>query len=265
MNRSASAGFIPGLIGRGFLRQQLPRRGRCYRIGMAGEEGPGLLHPLLREHRAGDVQQFAAGPQQRPKRVEQRGLRGRERGNVGGATQPADVGVAAGDARGAAGRVEQNAVEGLSVPPGGWMGGVGGEGVRLQAEAVQGVFHPTQTLSVFVEGEQVAIAAFEQMHGLAARRGAGVEHALARLDVEQGGGVLRGGVLHAHPAALEAGQALNRHRLLQNERLVEQGVVWRRARQPARSERGLIVGARLKPGVHPQRHGRLSLRDFEHA
>ena len=76
-----------------------------------------LVLALAPEHRAGGVEQPAAGLERRPQRVQQLGLDAAQRGDVLGAAQPADVGMAAHDARGAAGRVQQDGVERLAVPP----------------------------------------------------------------------------------------------------------------------------------------------------
>src|SRR5262245_65303497 len=97
-------------------RQDLPLRivvpsrkfRKLQRLGLrsALEEFPHLCAVLLREYRARGVQQFTTGGEHPPQGVEQLRLRAAERGDVGSAPQPLDVGVAPYDARGLARRVQ---------------------------------------------------------------------------------------------------------------------------------------------------------------
>ena len=102
------------MAGRGGVQQRRPAAPwRCKNASIC-------CLALALEDRAGGVEQPAAGLEQRPQRVQQLAPAARASArHVGGAAQPADVGVAAHDARGAAGRVEQDGVEGPAVPPGG--------------------------------------------------------------------------------------------------------------------------------------------------
>ena len=71
-----------------------------------------------------------------------------------------------------------------------------------------------------VECGDVDIGEFEQVRRLAAGGGAGVEHARTRGQAaaqQQGGGQLRGGVLHRHVALRETGQARHRAGLFQGD------------------------------------------------
>ena len=126
--------------------------------------------------------------------------------DVAGAAQPAHVGVAAHDARGAAGRVQQDRVKGLAVPPSVRLAGVGRHRAGLQALALQGLGDAHQALGVGVQRGDVQVGQLQQVGGLASRRRAGVEHAgpgrqLAAAGVhEQRGGDLRGGVERARGA-----------------------------------------------------------------
>src|SRR6478752_10840246 len=81
---------------------------------------------LLLEDRAGAVDQPTARLQEGPQRVQQPRLLRRQLVDVALAAQPADVRMAANDARGGARRVQQDGVEGASVPPGARIAGVGG-------------------------------------------------------------------------------------------------------------------------------------------
>ena len=68
---------------------------------------------------------------------------------------------------------------------------------RLEPQPLEVLAHPLQAGAVAVHRQQLqARRAFQQMGGLAAGRGAGVEHALARPRLHQLGGELGGGVLH---------------------------------------------------------------------
>ena len=60
-------------------------------------------------------------------------------------------------------------------------------------------------LRIAVQRQQVDVGAFQQVAGLAARRGAGIQHAHAILHVQQRRGQLRGRVLHRHQALVKAG------------------------------------------------------------
>ena len=57
-----------------------------------------------------------------------------------------------------------------------------------------------QARGVAIERDEIDIGAFEHMRGLAARRGARIEHALAVGEIEQIGDALRGAVLHREQA-----------------------------------------------------------------
>jgi hypothetical protein len=138
-----------------------------------------LVLALRLEHRAGRVQQPAAGLEGGPQRVQQLGLDARQRRDVLGAAQPADVGVAAHDARGAARGVQQDGVEGLAVPPVGRAAAVARAGAAAQAQAREGVVHAQQALRVGVERQHVEVGQLQQVGRLAAGGGAGVQHARA--------------------------------------------------------------------------------------
>ncbi len=91
------------------------------------------------------------------------------------------------------------------------------------------------------------------MGGLAAGRGAGVQHAHPRLDSEQGRRQLRGGVLHRGPTLGKSGQRGGFDRFGQRERRRGRrhrlGVFPRR-----RQSRAVHVAAALEP-VDPQGEG----------
>ena len=86
---------------------------------------------------------------------------------------------------------------------------------RLQVQARQRVVHAREALRIAVEGEHVQVGELQEVRGLAAGGGAGVQHARARRQAgahQQVAGALGGGVLHRDGAVGEAGQAVDRHR-----------------------------------------------------
>ncbi|MNJ48860.1 hypothetical protein D3C77_440660 [compost metagenome] len=104
--------------------------------------------------------------------------------------------------------IEQDALETLAVPPAGGVAGITGNQLGIQAQTVEVFPDPGQALGFEVDrdhGLQFRFG-FEQVAGLAARRAAGVEHALAGREVEQVGSQLRGFVLNADPALIEPRQ-----------------------------------------------------------
>ena len=78
----------------------------------------------------------------------------------------------------------------------------------LKADAIQVLLHPLEAVVVGIDGNHAGQGrlALQQMGGFAAGGGAGVQHPLARLGIEQGGGLLGGTVLHRAVTLLEAGQ-----------------------------------------------------------
>ena len=137
------------------------------------------------QDRAGRIQQGAARPEQGPRGIEQARLQRHQRIEVTGAAVQEHVGLAAHDPRGRAGRIDEDGVEGLAVPPGRRRGGVGNQGAcgridaLAHAEAAPGGAHALQPRGVDVDGEQAqAGIALEQMPEL--RTGAEQARARAR-------------------------------------------------------------------------------------
>ena len=174
-----------------------------------------------------------------------------QRGDIGRAPQQLDIGMTADHTTGRAGRVEQDAVIGLAVPPAGRRAGIADQQRGTQAQALQIGPHPFQARRVLVQGSQLQIGnLFQQMPGLAARRGAGIQHPLTGFGGKQRRGQLRGGILHRNRACGEARQRERLNRLVQN-----QGTVNARDRRSAMSgcgEQRLIIGAAVLAGVDPQ-------------
>ena len=152
-----------------------PRATAGRQIGVAKRVGLGLT--LCAKDGTGGVEQAATGLEQGPKRVHQFSLRLGQGTDVVGPAQPAHVGVTAHDAGGAAGRVEQDGVEGPAVHHVAvWRASAALE-LGAQAQAQQVLLHALQALAVGVEGQQVELLQLQQMGGLAARGGTGVQHA----------------------------------------------------------------------------------------
>jgi hypothetical protein len=109
------------------------------------------------------------GLEQRPQRVQQFGLHAGQRVHVVGTAQPAHVGVAAHDAAGGAGGVEQDGVEGPAVPPGAGLARVAGlQRRRAAGPGGSGVLHAGQAHRVAVQRQQVQLGQLQQVRGLAA-------------------------------------------------------------------------------------------------
>jgi hypothetical protein len=129
------------------------------------------------KHRAGAVKQAPAWLEQWPQDGQQARLHGCELGDIAFTAQPAHVGMAAHDARSCAGRVEQDSVETIAVPPCGRLGGVGRDDPGLQAEAPQRLVNTLATRRIDVQGRDLRVCKFQQVRRLAARRGASIEDA----------------------------------------------------------------------------------------
>ena len=188
-------------------------------VAVVGAEGGQQFLIFRRQNGAGAIEQAAAGFQRRPERFQQLPLHPGELLQIQRRAQETNVRMAAQHAGAGAGRVEQNGIEGLAVPPVGRPAGVGGFQRCPLAEALEIFRHPLQPGRVAVQGQQLgARGQFEQMAGFATRGGAGVENAFTVLGLEQGGAPLGAGVLDAGPAALELGQLGQRRRRLQRNR-----------------------------------------------
>src|SRR4051812_3955504 len=96
-----------------------------------------------------------------------------------------DVGLAANNAGGRAGRVEQYAVERRAIPPFRWFGGIACDEFGAQAESVEVAAYAGQARSVDIERGDVCLRTFEQVCGLSARCRAGIENAFAILRIGQ--------------------------------------------------------------------------------
>jgi len=116
------------------------------------------------------------------------------------------------------------------------VGGLQAHVLAGQAQAVQILADPDQAVGIGIQGQQVDIGQLQQMGGLAAGRGAGVQHPHAILGRQQFGGQLGAGVLHRPPALGKPRQPLHRARGIEHDR------IGRRPRTDARQGMGLQSG-----------------------
>ena len=240
---------------------------------MALQKSVDLLLAFGFEDRAGGINHPTTGLEQRPQRVQQLALDGGQRDQVFGPAQPANVGMAAHDARSRARRIEQDRIEQPAVPPSRDLPGIRRlqrhlAARRGQVQTGQCVPNPIQAADVAVEREQVQISQFQQLRSLAAGRSAGVQHARAcrqgpRLlghAQQQRYGLLGRQVLHRDVAISESGQIQNRARLAQHQRLGADQEVCRLRRSMAQRSQALRISRRAGTScVDPQRHRRVTV------
>ena len=175
-----------------------------------------------------------------------------------------DVRLAADDAGGRAGRIDQRRVERHAVPPGRGIGCIGGLQLdrRVDADPPQRIGGAPQPPRIDVEREQAqARVALQQMRGLAAGGDAGIQDALCRSRAagrrrQRVGHRLRGAVLHRGHAIVETRQVGHRQRLLDPQRIGQRVVDGRG--DPGRLEPLTIIVAGGVETIHPQpqRRGR---------
>ncbi len=116
--------------------------------------------------------------------------------------------MAADDAGGGAGGIQQDAVELPLWPPLIRCRGIAVDHLGAEADAIQVLLHPLEAVLVGIDGDhagQLGLA-LQQVSCLATGGGAGIQYPLARLRVEQGGRLLGGTILYRAVADLEAGQ-----------------------------------------------------------
>ena len=202
------------------------------------------------EHRAGGVEQPTAGREQRPEGVEQARLGRRQRRQVArrGAASGRRDGGGRCPRRCTARRAGSRRRRGRPTSSVG-VAGVGDTGLGAQAEPGERLVDARQPAGVAVDGEEVEIGELEQVRGLAAGRGAGVEDAARR--ARRAAGRSRSGaarwaalILDRDHAGGEARQLRHRHRPCQRDRRAadERGV------DPVRRELGDVRRRRWRAG-----------------
>ncbi len=176
------------------------------------------------------------------------------------------VGLAPHDARRRARRVDQHGVERRAIPPGFQADRVGSEQARIGADPYprEGTAHTLQAGGIHIQRDQAQRGIpLQQMRRLAARRGAGVEHARTGHQRQRIGDALCGQVLHRHRALGEARQLGDGETGIEAQR-IGGGVI--DVRRNARVEQALAIGiARLLQPVDAQPQGRHLRAGFEDA
>ena len=173
---------------------------------MGGQQGLDALAVFAWMHGAGGVHQPATGSQQRQQRLQQPRLQHHQLLDGGGLHPPARIGVAGQGAEAGAGGIEQHPIEGAA--PLGMrickLGGIGGLAADRREPEPGGIgLEPLQAGGGAVDRPHLAAIGhgLGDLGALAAGGGAGIQHPLARLRIEQRHDALGGPVLHA-PAAL---------------------------------------------------------------
>ena len=179
--------------------------GRALEVGVGGEEGGDLVLALFGLQRAGAVDEEPARADEGGGVGEHARLQLGHAGDVVGALQAQDVGMAADRAGGGAGGVEHDRVEGAAGRPG---GGVGLDDLGGEGEPPQVVAQAIEARCRYVDGGDAG-AGGGQGCGLAAGRGAQVGDVAAR-DVA-GDARHQGGrrILHPPGALGVAGEVLD--------------------------------------------------------
>ena len=161
--------------------------GRRPRALRAREESLHDFVVLLRKHRAGDIQQFTIRARAPAKaHPGSRAWRVANAADIAGAAQPLEVGMAPRDAGGRARHVGKDAVEGRAVPPRRAAAcsrprarrARKAQPLQVALDALAALRRPRRARSARRRARSRMCAA------LAARRGAGIEHALARREIE---------------------------------------------------------------------------------
>ncbi len=189
-------------------------------VAVLRQKGGDLFLVFSVQHRTGDVGQASARCQQGPEGIEQLALHLHDLVDVFGAAQELDVGMPPQHTGAAAGGVEQDAREGLAIPPGRRLARVRLAQGGAEAEAAEVVGDALQALCILIESEQIEVEVFEHVRRLTARSGAGVEDALSGLQVEAGEDALGMRILDADPAFLPERQAADVMRLFQKDGVV---------------------------------------------
>ena len=179
--------------------------------GLTCQEGLDHLGIFLGQHRAGGIDQNAANGQGAPYLIEQLALQRGQRGDVVRLAGQLDIGMPTDHARGRTGRIQQNAVKGLSIPPGVQVAAIGRLERGLQAQALQVIPYPFQPGRFQIQRYHFLQRGlqFENMAGLAAGRAAGVQYPLAGLQLQQRRRQLGRFVLHADRTGGEPRQLLH--------------------------------------------------------
>lgn len=153
-------------------------------IGMPPAEFLNLQYVFEIEDRACDVEHFATRREGLPKAIHDLGLLLGKCGYVGIPAQPFDVGMPAHDTAGRARYIGENTIVTLAVPPVLEIAAIGDTQIGLQSESIEILGNTRHAFGGELKCGQRNVCGFEDMCGLAARRGAGVEHPLSGMEIE---------------------------------------------------------------------------------
>ena len=131
----------------------------------------------------------------RPYRVEQTLLLPGERRDVAFASQPFAVRMPAHDTGRRARRIDENPIEASAIPPASCIRRIGDNDARAQVEPREILRDALEPRGIDIERHEIERGELGQVRGLAAGRGAHVEHAHAIFDAQQRRGELRAGIL----------------------------------------------------------------------
>ena len=174
-----------------------------------------LRFVFVPEHRAGCIKQASVFREAGPQRIEKARLLPCEIADVCLTAQPFDVGMSPHDARCRAGHIGEDQVERAAVPPRRRPCGVAFAHVdgRVTVRQPRQILpHSREAAGIGVERDDLDIGEFGEMRRLAARCGAGVEHAHAFFGPKERTRELGACVLHGECAFRKARQLGDRAR-----------------------------------------------------
>ena len=228
-------------------------------IRMLREEGVDLRLVLLRQQRAGGIDQPAARLHQARGAVEDAPLEVEQVFQIVRRQFPPGIGIAAPGADTGAGRIDQHAVigAGMALHPGIALGAEAAALHIVDARALQPYGRAIDAALQHVAGDDAALVLHRRRHcqGLAAGAGAEIDNAQARPRIHQQGRELRALVLHFDEAVFERRQGRQRRSAIDAQ---AQGRKRGRLRLDAvaRERRHRVIAAALQ-SIGAQIQGRL--------
>ena len=123
------------------------------------------------ENRTSAIQQSATWFDQGPKRFEQLGLNVGQLRHIGLAAQPTHIGVSPANARRCTGRIQQDAIKQMTIPPFGSVCGICSHNLRLYLQAFKVLLNALTALGVYIQGKYLGCwRTFQQVPSFAAGR-----------------------------------------------------------------------------------------------
>ena len=178
------------------------------------------LVALHSKDRASAIQHSPARGQQGPQTLQQLPLCRSKLRAVARTAQPSHIRMSAHDPRGGTGRIEQDGIKTLTVPPVLWSARVGGQDLGRQGQTPEVLVDALAPCLIDVNGQYPGIRSnFKQMSGLPPWSRTGIQNAQRPIRgharQKEWSGHLGGGILNGHIPARKAGQVLNRHWLIE--------------------------------------------------